>query len=190
MAIRKIARAGHPVLRQIAAEVPLEQINSPAIQMLIDDMLDTVIDANGAGLAAPQIHESLRIVLLELDSVQVESPAVRDKFMIWINPEISVLSNDLMIGFEGCLSLPGLRGAVARSTEIEVKAYDRHGKQLHHRLSGFDAVVSQHECDHLDGTLYIDRVEERTLSYLEEYNRYRAHLWQEIGDAEESSEDE
>ena len=168
MAIRKIARAGHPVLRQIVGAVPPEEIGSPAIQKVIDDMLDTVVDADGAGLAAPQIHESLRIVVLELDSIETEGTRPSDRFMVWVNPEISTLSDDLMIGFEGCLSLPGLRGAVARATEIEVRAYDRNGKQICLRLSDFDAVVSQHECDHLDGVLYIDRVEERTLSFLEE----------------------
>ena len=112
MAIRKIARAGHPVLRQIAAEVPQDEINSPAIQALIDDMLDSVLDADGAGLAAPQIHESLRIVVLDLDTIPAEGSSPRDRFMVWINPEITILSDDLMVGFEGCLSLPGLRGAV------------------------------------------------------------------------------
>ena len=105
MSIRKIATLGHPILRQIAEEVPVDEIGSDMIQSIILDLLDTVYDANGAGLAAPQIHESLRIVVLKLDL---------DEFEVWINPVITPLTEEYMMTFEGCLSVPELRGAVVR----------------------------------------------------------------------------
>ncbi len=166
MAILKIARAGHPVLRKPASPVPLSDIGSPEIQRLIDDMLHTVDDADGAGLAAPQVHQSKRIVVLQLDD---------DRGMeVWINPELTPLTDAHLITFEGCLSVPGLRGAVARPAQIEVSAYDRTGAPLQLVLDDFAAVVAQHECDHLDGVLYIDKAIPETLSFLDEYRRYGA----------------
>ncbi len=164
MAIRKIARLGHPILRQIAEPVPRERIRSVAVQRLIADLLDTVEDADGAGLAAPQIHEPLRVVVLRLD----DEAGMR----VWINPEITVEGDEQAGMFEGCLSVPGLRGYVSRPAAIEVKAWNERAERVHLRLKGFPAIVAQHECDHLDGLLYVDKVEARTLSYLEEHRKY------------------
>ena len=172
MSIRKIAKMGHPILRKMAAPIPTEDITSPKIQRLINDMLDTVIDANGAGLAAPQVHESKRLVVLELDEME--------GYQIWINPVITPLTDDHMLTFEGCLSIPGLRGAVARPTKISVEAFDRDGKEISLTLDGFSAVVAQHECDHLDGVLYIDRVETQTLAYMEEYRKYNKIIMDQL----------
>ena len=177
MAIRKIARLGHPILRCQAKSVSIEDITSSAVQNLIKDMFETVIDANGKGLAAPQIHESKRIVLLNLDDEK--------DFHVWINPILEPLTDEYMITFEGCLSVPNMRGAVARATKIRVQAFDEKGDPIDMILENYPAVVAQHECDHLDGILYVDRVEPGTLSFLEEYQRY-AHLYfDDISEEEE-----
>ncbi len=188
MAILKIARMGHPVLRQIAAPVPPELITSDEVQRLIDDMLDTVDDANGAGLAAPQVHESVRIVVLELSAER--------GMEVWINPVLTPVADDitesddsegiddesneeeddlegqLLYTYEGCLSVPGLRGLVGRIPAIDVRGRRRDGSRFHMELRGFAAVVAQHECDHLDGVLYVDKVEPQTLAFVEEHRRY------------------
>lgn len=179
MAIRKIARLGHPILRKMAQEVPLDQIQSPKIQQIIIDMKDTVLDADGAGLAAPQIHESLQIVLLDLDD--------GNGFQVWINPKLEPTSDDITVSFEGCLSVPDLRGAVTRYAKIKVNAYNEKGEAFELLLEDFPATVAQHECDHLLGIVYIDRAEPGTLSFLKEYKRYQGHLWSMMG---ENSEEE
>ena len=176
MAIRKIAKMGHPILRQKATLISPEQIHSQKIQQLIKDMLETVIDVDGRGLAAPQVHESIRLVLLELDEFE--------GFQIWINPKITALTEDCMLTYEGCLSVPGLRGAVIRPSKVRVEALDEQGKEIDLVLEDYSAIVAQHECDHLDGTLYIDKVELETLSYLDEYNKYSNFYF------EDSSEEE
>ena len=176
MAIRKIARLGHPVLRIPADPVPIDTISSPEIQELIQDMRDTVADANGAGLAAPQIFESKQIVLLDLN----------DEMTVWINPRIRALSDEMVIGFEGCLSVPNMRGAVARYHRIHVDGFNEDGTPFSIELEDHPAVVAQHECDHLQGILYVDRVEPFTLSFLEEYRNYGHLLWAFIeGESEE-----
>ena len=170
MAIRKIAKMGHPVLRVIAEAVPISEISSEETQRLIDDLIETCIDANGAGLAAPQIHESKRIVILDLEEDE------EDKYTIWINPQITPITEEGMLTFEGCLSVPGLRGGVIRPHRIRVSGYTRNGEPFERELSGFSAVVAQHECDHLDGILYVDRVETSTLAFLEEHRKYADEL--------------
>jgi peptide deformylase len=164
MAIRKVARLGHPVLRQRAEEVPETEISSPRVQGIIDDLLITMVEYDGAGLAAPQIHESVRIAVLVLD--EQTDPH------IWINPVITPIGDEMISSYEGCLSVPGLRGAVARHAEIEVEAVDRTGRPLHFHLKGFPAIVAQHECDHLDGVLYVDKADRSTMTFLEEYRRF------------------
>lgn len=179
MAIRKIARLGHPVLRVPATEVPIDKINSPAIVNLIQDMRDTVEDSNGAGLAAPQIYESLQVVLLDLED--------GNGMQVWINPVITPLTEEMVVGFEGCLSVPDMRGAVARFHKIAVSGYTEQGESFSIELEDHPAVVAQHECDHLQGILYVDRVEPFTLSFLDEYKKFGHVLWQFID--EESSEE-
>jgi len=184
MAILKVARMGHPVLRRVADAIPVDDIGSEAVQRLIDDLLETVDDQDGAGLAAPQVHASLRIVVLKFDG----DTGMR----VWINPEITPVSEELAFTFEGCLSVPGVRGMVGRPAEVEVRALDRTGEPVGLRLRGFPAVVAQHEVDHLDGVLYIDRADPRTLAFLEEYRRFM--LWpddedDEVGDEEGENEE-
>lgn len=172
MSILKIARLGHPVLRQPAEPVPAEMIGSPELSTLIADMLETVDDADGAGLAAPQVHVSLQVVLLTLD----DAPG----FSVWINPVITPLTDEHLITYEGCLSVPGFRGAVARPSRIHVRALTPDGEEIDRVYDGFSAVVAQHECDHLHGIVYVDRVEPGTLTFLEEYRRFGPWPLQEM----------
>jgi len=164
MAILRIARMGHPVLRQVAEPVPPERVSDPSIQALIDDMLETLADYDGAGLAAPQIHVPLRVVVLMLEP---EADPV-----VLINPEITFLTQEMLRSYEGCLSVPDLRGAVNRVGHVRVDATDRSGDPLSVELEGFSAIAVQHECDHLDGVLYVDRCDLRTLTFLDELRRF------------------
>jgi peptide deformylase len=163
MAILKVARLGHPILRRVADPVPPQAIGSPEVQRVIADLIETCADYDGAGLAAPQVHISLRIVVLSLGGGPLQ---------VWVNPVLTPLTDDFAETWEGCLSVPGLRGRVRRPAAVEVHAFDENGDELHLHLRGFPAVVAQHECDHLDGTLYVDKVEPHSLSFLEEFRRY------------------
>lgn len=166
MAIRKVARMGHPVLRQVADPVPPDEIGSAVVQDLIDDLLETVDEYDGAGLAAPQVHAPVRVVVLALDEAGMRT---------WINPVLTPLTDEHVVTVEGCLSVPGLRGRVARPSAVRVQALDRHGQPVDLELRGFPAVVAQHECDHLDGVLYVDKAEPRSLMFLDEFRRYGLH---------------
>ena len=176
MSVLKIAKLGHPVLRKRATELKLDEISSPKIQKLIADMKETVIDADGAGLAAPQVHESKRIALLSIDEFE--------DIQVWINPVITHLSDELIITFEGCLSVPQMRGAVARTSHIRVQGYNEHAQAFDIELEGYSAVVAQHEYDHLDGIIYVDRVEPGTLAFLDEYKKYRGFLFSMLAEDE------
>ncbi len=183
MAILKIARAGHPILRRAALPVPPASIRSDAVQGFIDDMLATVEDADGAGLAAPQVHQSIRIVVLSIDEER--------GMEVWINPELTPVGADHLVTYEGCLSVPGLRGAVARPAQVSVRALDREGKRIEYELEGFPAVVAQHECDHLDGVLYIDKAYPETITFLDEYRRFGPWALQKLhGELDEADQDE
>jgi peptide deformylase len=166
MAILKVARMGHPVLRQVAQPIPPGEIGSAPIRRLISNMLETVCEYSGIGLAAPQVHASVRLVLLALDP--------EDGFEVWINPVLTPEDDTLLTTEEGCLSIPGLRGDVTRPATINVTGLDQNGEAFSRRLTGFPAVVAQHECDHLDGVLYIDKADPKSLSFLEEARRYGA----------------
>jgi peptide deformylase len=179
MSILKIARMGHPVLRAKARALHPSEIRTPAIQNLIDDMFETMKEYNGVGLAAPQVHEGLRLFVAgfaprprdEQDDDEEEDERV--PLMTLINPEITAVGADTEDDWEGCLSIPEIRGRVTRAREIEVKAYDRRGRRISLHARGFTARVIQHETDHLDGVLFLDRMASlATLTYIEEFNRY------------------
>lgn len=171
--ILKVARMGHPVLREVAEPVPPDKITSPEIQHLIDDMIETMHEYDGAGLAAPQVHVSKQIVVIEPGGRQDEPDAAEMPTIVYINPEITPLTEEMDEGWEGCLSVPGLRGLVPRYTKIRFQAYDRDGKRLDMVAENFAARVVQHECDHLWGKLYIDRIEDMTsLTFIEEFMKY------------------
>jgi peptide deformylase len=172
MSILKVARMGHPVLRSKARPVERSSITTPAVQKLIDDMMDTMSEYSGVGLAAPQVHEGLRLFVASLDIERGEEPT---EPIAIINPEITPVGSDVREDWEGCLSIPDIRGKVPRHHEIRVKAFDRGGARVELRAKGFSARVIQHETDHLDGILFFDRMREfSTLTFLEEYSRYWA----------------
>jgi peptide deformylase len=167
MAILKVARMGHPVLRQRARPVDKHEVRTPEFQKFIDDMIETMEEYSGIGLAAPQVHEGLRVFVAVLD------PEGEGEAQALINPEIAVIGRDLIEGWEGCLSIPDIRGRVPRSPHIRVSALNRDGKRVEIEARDFPARVIQHETDHLDGILFFDRMKGfESLTYLEEYSRY------------------
>ncbi len=171
--ILKVARLGHPVLRQIAEPVPPDQITTPAVQQFIDDMIETMYEYDGAGLAAPQVHVSQQIVVMKVTKNPRYPEAPDVPLTIYINPEVTALTEATDEDWEGCLSVPGMRGRVPRPTNIRLRAYDRHGKRVNFVAEGFHARVIQHECDHLEGKVYIDRMRDTSsLMFLEEFMKY------------------
>jgi peptide deformylase len=171
MSILKVARMGHPVLRERARPLDKSDIKSAAIQKLIDDMIDTMHEYHGVGLAAPQVHEGLRVFVALLD----EDPDAKSEAAVIINPEIAPNGSAIEEGWEGCLSIPDIRGMVPRYTEIRLKALDRTGRTIELPLKNFPARVAQHETDHLDGVLFFDRMKSfNTLTFLDEYSRFWA----------------
>ena len=177
MSILKVARMGHPVLRARARALEKANIRSAAVQKLIDDMIDTMAEYHGVGLAAPQVHESVRlfVAVLSQDDDEEEEGGAADTNgpVAIINPEILVLSSDVVEDWEGCLSIPDIRGRVPRAREIKVRGLDRKGERLEIRARDFPARVIQHETDHLDGVLFFDRMRSfASLTFLDEYSRY------------------
>jgi len=171
MSILKVARMGHPVLRERAQSLDRSAFRDPLFQKLIDDMIDTMHEYHGVGLAAPQIHEGLRLFVALLD----EEPGPKTEPAVVVNPEITPNGTDVEEGWEGCLSIPDIRGMVPRFTDITVKALDRKGKPTELRLKNFAARVAQHETDHLDGVLFFDRMKSmQSLTFLEEYSRFHS----------------
>lgn len=175
MGILKVARMGHPILREIAAEVEVDEIATPRFQDFVDSMIETMHEYDGAGLAAPQVHVAKRVVVMEVADNPRYPDAPSIPLMVLINPSIQFLTEERIDIVEGCLSIPDMRGVVPRISEIELKALDREGEKIEGRFAGFPAAVVQHECDHLDGVLYIDRVADtQSLSFLREFERYHA----------------
>jgi len=176
MSILKVARMGHPVLRAKARTVNKHELRGAALQRLIDDMLETMAEYHGVGLAAPQVHEGLRLFVATLDADDDDGDGDGDaEPLAIVNPEITVVGADVVEDWEGCLSIPGVRGRVPRAREIKVRAYDRKGDRIELSAHDFPARVIQHETDHLDGILFFDRMKSlETLTFLEEYSRYWA----------------
>jgi peptide deformylase len=171
MSILKVARMGHPVLRAKARPLEKSEIRSAIVQKLIDDMMDTMAEYHGVGLAAPQVHEGVRIFVAALDNGD-EADADAEPLAI-INPEITVVGSDVTEDWEGCLSIPDVRGRVPRAREITLRAFDRKGGRIELSVHDFPARVIQHETDHLDGVLFFDRMRTfETLTFLDEYARY------------------
>jgi peptide deformylase len=158
MAILKIARMGHPVLRRRADPVP--DPRSPEIAALIADMVETMRDANGAGLAAPQVHVPLRLVVFHVPAhrAQADTTPLPEGLTVLANPVIEPLGLDQETGWEGCLSVPGMMGAVPRFRRIRYSGVGADGTPILREADGFHARVVQHECDHLDGILYPQRM--------------------------------
>lgn len=162
---------GHPVLRQPTRPLDPSDLRDPLTQKLIDDMIETMNEYHGVGLAAPQVHEGLRLFVGLLD----EEPGPDSDVRVIVNPEIVPHGTARESGWEGCLSIPDIRGMVPRYTDITVKALDRTGKRIELRLKKFAARVAQHETDHLDGVLFFDRMTSmESLTFLEEYSRFHS----------------
>jgi peptide deformylase len=173
MSLLKVARMGHPVLRTRAREIERAELKQTSMQKLIDDMIDTMHEYHGVGLAAPQIHEGVRIFVAAINPIEEEPLPPDAEPMVFINPVITPVGQDTRDDWEGCLSIPDIRGRVPRARLIKVIAMDRSGGKMEITSQDFPARVIQHETDHLDGVLFLDRMRSfETLSYLDEYSRY------------------
>jgi peptide deformylase len=173
MALRKIATIGHPVLRERARDLTRDELATPITQQLIDDMIDTMRDASGAGIAANQVYEPVRICVIEVDK-NPRYPYKPDwPLTVLVNPRVEARTEETFSNYEGCLSVPNLRGQVPRFTVVRVRAWDRRGNDLDFEVKGLTAGTFQHELDHLDGKLFVDRVvDTRTLCTWAEYDRF------------------
>jgi len=165
---------GHPTLRRPARPLEADEIGSDVVHRLVADMIETLHDYGGIGLAAPQVNESIRLAIVELPggpSRYGELPEL--PLTVFVNPQIEVLAGDDAGYWEGCLSVPGLRGYVQRPQHIQVTASNLQGEELSLELRGFPATVFQHEFDHLDGRLYLDHITDaKNLVFEQEYERY------------------
>jgi peptide deformylase len=168
MSILKVARIAHPVLRSPAKPVRKEAFRDRLFQKLIDDMRETMHEYDGVGLAAPQVHEGLRLAVIEVPGSD-ERARAEVPFMVLVNPVITPLGEEREDGWEGCLSIPDLRGVVPRWKRLKLEALDRDGKPYTTEARDFFARVVQHECDHLDGNVYLDRMPDmRSLTFIKE----------------------
>jgi peptide deformylase len=173
MSILKVARMGHPVLRAVARPLTAADIRTDDIQRLIDDMIETMVEYHGVGLAAPQIHHGLRLFVADLGARDEQREEAEP--LAIINPEIVPVGAEIVEDWEGCLSIPDIRGRVPRARAIKVRALDRSGKRVELSVADFSARVIQHETDHLDGILFFDRMRAfDSLTFLDEYARYWA----------------
>jgi peptide deformylase len=172
MSILKVSQMGHPVLRRAAQPVDPDQIQTDAFQRLVADMHQTMAAYQGVGLAAPQVHYSIRMLLYLAEAEDSEEGP--ETFTL-INPVIDPIGEEMASGWEGCLSIPDIRGLVPRNTHIRVTALDEEGEEISFEAQDFEARVIQHEVDHLDGILYFDRMEDlTTLSFMTEYEMFWA----------------
>lgn len=161
MAVREVRKMGDPVLLQVAA--PVEKMNTPELQELITDMHDTMIAMDGAGIAAPQIGVSLQVVMFGFEHSERYPNAEPVPFTILVNPKLYPIGEDMENGWEGCLSVPGLRGVVPRHKSLRYTGLDEKGNAIDRTVSDFHARVVQHECDHLQGILYPMRIRDMRL---------------------------
>jgi len=172
MALLKIARMGHPVLRARAAEI--DDPKAPWVRQLVEDMIETMEDAGGTGIAAPQVHVPYRIVVFQVHGERLtDLPGDSEQELTaLVNPVVEPIGDERAYGWEGCLSVPGLRGVVPRHLRVRYRGVDLDGNPIDREAAGFHARVVQHECDHLDGILYPQRMtDHRLLMFLEEWQR-------------------
>jgi peptide deformylase len=169
----KIAHIGHPVLRQRAREVTRAELLGGAMQRFVDDLVETMRDANGAGLAAIQVHNPVRVFAVEVKDNPRYPYKPNIPLTVVVNPVIEKLTEETFENYEGCLSVPNLRGVVDRCAAVRVTGWDREGKPYERLARGLTAGTFQHENDHLDGTIFVDRVKDpRTLCTWAEFDRY------------------
>lgn len=174
MSLLPIVRLGHPALRQPASSVEVERLREDAFQQLIDDMFETMLDAHGVGLAAPQVglaHQLFVYAAIDPEQPPEEEP----ELLALINPALQPESGELVYDWEGCLSISDLRGLVPRHPAVRVQGLDRHGEKVDFRASGYIARIIQHEFDHLNGIIFLDRMRDlRSLAFTEEWETYMA----------------
>lgn len=173
MAIRKVARMGHPILREIARELTVEEIQSEWFEDLLEDMVETMEEYGGIGLAAPQIHEAVSVAVIDYRD---DLPQNSMPLAVFVNPKITVLDSEEQGFWEGCLSVPEIRGLVYRPRKIRVDYLNQEGEPQSLIAEGFLATVFQHELDHLIGTLFVDRIRyapgKSPISFIQEYQKY------------------
>jgi peptide deformylase len=173
MAILKVARLGHPVLRQVAWPVPVEEIRSAEVQRLIDDMIETMREYDGAGLAANQVHTLRQVAVIEVAGNPRYPDAPDIPLTVLVNPVVTPLTVEIEEGWEGCLSVPDMRGRVPRCTAVRLECYDREAQRVEVVAKDFFARVVQHETDHLNGIVYVDRMRDlSSLSYMAEWQKH------------------
>jgi len=173
MAILKVARLGHPALRRVAEPVPLAEITRAETQRLIEDMVETMHEYRGVGLAAPQVHVSSQIAVLEAEEHPQHPDMPRIPLMVIINPVLTPVGHETAAEWEGCLSIPEFRGVAPRYTGVRLEAYGRKGERIELEAQDFLARVLQHETDHLNGRVYLDRMHDlSTLSHLQEWMQH------------------
>jgi peptide deformylase len=176
----KIAQIGEPILREPASELTPEQLRSDEVQTFIDDLVATMRDASGAGLAATQVFQPLRICAIEVGDNPRYPYKPKIPLTILVNPVLTPLSEKTFVNYEGCLSVPDLRGEVRRYAELRVQALDRAGNEIDMEVRGITAGTFQHEVDHLDGKLFVDRVEDpSSLCTWKAFARYRESEFRE-----------
>lgn len=174
MSLLQIATIGHPVLREVARPVGRDELARPELQAFIDDLVETMRDAAGAGLAANQVHRPVRICAIEVKDNPRYPYKPNYPLTVLVNPVLEPLGGETFANYEGCLSVPDLRGEVLRHAEIRVRAWDRSGRDLDFVVRGLTAGTFQHECDHLDGKLFVDRVRDTTtLCTWKQFERHR-----------------
>lgn len=173
MAILKIATLGHPVLRQVARPLAAAELGTPEIQRFIDDLVETMFDANGAGLAANQVFRPVQICAICVKNNPRYPYKPNYPLTVLVNPVLTLVGDESFLNYEGCLSVPNLRGEVRRSAHVHVHALDREGKVLAFEVKGLTAGTFQHEVDHLDGKIFVDRVENtHSLATWADFERY------------------
>lgn len=180
MTLLKIAQIGHPILRTRARELSQEELMTDRMQRFIDDLVETMRDANGAGLAAIQVYEPIRIVAIEVENNPRYPYKPRIPLTVLVNPVVLPTTTETFDNFEGCLSVPNLRGMVPRHAEVRVSGWDRHGNVIEREVKGLSAGTFQHEVDHLDGVLFVDRVRDpRTFCTWAEFDRFHKQAFVE-----------
>ncbi|MBI4868404.1 MAG: peptide deformylase [Candidatus Wallbacteria bacterium] len=173
MSLLKVAVLGNPILRQKTPEMKKSELLRESVQRFIDDLIETMREYDGVGLAATQVHQPLRIAVVEVQANPRYPQAPAVPLTVLVNPVLTPIGSERARDWEGCLSVPDMRGVVPRWTQIHVEAMDRKGNPLSFDASGFFARAVQHETDHLDGIVYLERMEDmRTLTYMREYARY------------------
>jgi peptide deformylase len=183
MSVLPIVRLGHPALRTPAATVPVEEIGRPDFQAFLDDLIETMHAASGVGLAAPQVGVERQIFVYEVGG-DGRAPAASIPLHVVLNPMLTPQTGELVYDWEGCLSIPDLRGLVPRHPAVRVRGLDRHGKPLDYVAGGFEARIVQHEFDHLNGVVFLDRMRDlKTLAFLGEWEEYMI-----AGEKEEAEE--